>query len=149
MRIRSLVIVAVLGGSLGLWTPADALPFALAAREDEASGSRPGTRRLDGASVGFETGDTKQARRWAFDDVRQIRIESSNRLVIETYQSRGWRRAGRSRAIGVFEGAREHVRPLLFTLKADLPSGMYDVLWRQVNRRSTTQARSTADPKER
>ena len=240
MCIRSLVIVAVLGGSLGLWTPADAQPFALAAREDEAFGSRPGTLRLDGASVGFETGDTKQARRWAFDDVRQIRIESSRRLVIETYQSRGWRGAGSSRAyeyamaspitpqmvafllarvtspvvtavlpprerpasftalvhhegtdtdgtlalyddglafetardgharfwrwsdlesvlrqdryrlaIGAFEGAREHVRPFLFTLKADLPSGMYDVLWRQVNRRSTTQARSTAGPKER
>lgn len=227
MSIRGLIIVAAMSSVLGPAAAAYGQPFVLAAREDKAFGSRPGTLRIEAGGVVFETPSPKHARRWAFDDVRQVRVESSRHLVIETYQSRGWRRLGASRtyaytmstpiepqvvaflleqltkpvvtavlppreapaaftvsvhhegtdtdgilalyddglafdtardgyarfwrwsdldsvlrqdryrlAVDAFEGTREHVRPFLFTLKGNLPPGMYDEVWKQINRRS-------------
>lgn len=97
MSIRRLVIVASLSSLFGLPTTAHAQPFALAAREDRAIGSRPGTLRIGDDGVVFDTTDSKHRRVWHLDDVRQFRVESSRRLVIETYRSRGWKGAGRSR----------------------------------------------------
>ncbi len=97
MSIRTLLIAACLSASLGLPVTAAAQPYALDAREDTTFGGRPGTLRVGDAGVVFEARDPKNSRRWSLDEVRQLRIESSRRLVIETYHSRGWRDAGRSR----------------------------------------------------
>ncbi|MEP7118496.1 MAG: hypothetical protein ABI880_12985 [Acidobacteriota bacterium] len=226
MSIRCLILVAAMSSVLGP-VAAHGQPFILAAREDKAFGSRPGTVRIGTDGVVFETASLKDRRHWTLDEVRQFRVEASRRLVIETYQSRGWRRLGASRAyeytmstpiepqlvafllarvtkpvvtavlpprdgppaftasvhhegtdtngtlalyddglafdtlrdgfarfwrwsdldsvlrqdryrleVTAFEGTREHVRPFLFTLKGDLPAGMYDEVWQQINRRS-------------
>ena len=57
----------------------------------------PGTLRIGDDGVVFDTTDPKHRRVWHLDDVRQFRVESSRRLVIETFRSRGWKGAGRSR----------------------------------------------------
>ena len=97
MLIRTRLIAACLGAVLVTAAIADAQPYALDAREDGTIGSRPGTLRVGTDGVAFEAKDPKNSRRWNLDDVRQLRIESSRRLVIETYRSRGWRHAGHSR----------------------------------------------------
>jgi len=72
-------------------------PSALTAREDRAIGSHPGTLRLDANGLAFETGDARDDRRWSYEQVRQFRFESSRRLVVEVYESRGWTGFGKSR----------------------------------------------------
>lgn len=93
--------IALLLSCLAAWTgpvsPATAQPAPIEVREDTAFGGHPGTLRLDGDGLAFDAGDAKRSRRWTFDEVRQLRIESSRRIVVETYQSRGWSRLGRSR----------------------------------------------------
>ena len=71
-------------------SPVAAQPVAIEVREDTAFGGHPGTLRVDDNGLAFDAGEAKRSRRWTFDEVRQLRIESSRRIVVETYQSRGW-----------------------------------------------------------
>ena len=228
MSMHALLTASWLMVSLGLPAIAGAQPFALDAREDATVGSRPGTLRVGDDGVVFEAKNPKDSRHWSLDEVRQLRIESSHRLVIETYHPRGWRGAHRSRTyeyattptiprklvafllarltkpvvtavlpprstpvslfvavhhegtdtsgtlalyddglafeterdgyarfwrfsdldsvlrqdqyrltVAAYEGSRERVRPFLFTLKGELPAGLYDTLWRRLNGRAT------------
>ena len=97
MSARTSLIAAYLGAALVMAAVADAQPYALDAREDATIGSHPGTLRVGADGVAFEAKEPKNSRRWNLGDVRQLRIESSRRLVVETYRSRGWRHAGHSR----------------------------------------------------
>ena len=97
MPTRTFLIATVLSASMGLPVIAAGQPFALAAREETTLGSRPGALQIGADGVAFDTKDPKHDRRWSFDEVRQVRIERSRRIVIETYQSRGWKGAGHSR----------------------------------------------------
>lgn len=93
--------IALLLSCLAAWTgpvsPATAQPAPIEVREDTAFGGHPGTLRVGDDGVTFEARDPKRSRRWTVDEVRQLRVESSRRIVVETYQSRGWRRLGHSR----------------------------------------------------
>lgn len=97
MAFRTLILLSIVAAWTTGSTSAFAQPFALDAREDVTFGSRPGTLRIGEDGVVFETTDPKHRRGWRLDDVRQFRVASSRSLVIETYRSRGWRGAGRSR----------------------------------------------------
>ena len=97
MSARTSLIAACLGAALVVAAVADAQPYALDAREDATIGSHPGTLRVGDNGLVFEAKEPKNSRRWNLDEVRQFRIESSRRVVIETYHSHGWRHAGRSR----------------------------------------------------
>lgn len=93
--------IALLLSSLAAWpgavSPAAAQPAPIEVREDTAFGGHPGTLLVGDGGVAFEARDPKRHRRWTFGEVRQLRIESSRRIVVETYRSRGWRGLGRSR----------------------------------------------------
>lgn len=95
-RMRRILVFASVALGLAIGS-ARAQPYVLEAREDTAVGSRPGTLRIGDPGVVFQAKDTTHGRRWGFDDVRQFRIESSHRIVVETYRSRGWLGLGRSR----------------------------------------------------
>lgn len=207
-------------------SPAFAQPSAIPVSEDAFIGGHPGTLKVSDDGVVFEARNPGHSRRWRIDEVRQLRVESSRKIVVETYRSRGWRGFGHSKtrvyraaepvpaswvaaalasttrpvvtsvipprlaparvsvtvnhegtdtrgvlalyedglafetprdgfarfwrfgdldsvlrqdryrlSVTVYEGAREHVRPFLFTLLTDLPQGFYDELWREVNLR--------------
>lgn len=93
--------IALLLSCLAAWpaavSPVAAQPAPIEVREDTAFGGHPGTLRVGDDGVTFEARDPKRSRRWTFGEVRQLRIESSRRIVVETYQSRGWSRLGHSR----------------------------------------------------
>jgi len=78
-------------------SPAVAQPPPLEVREDAAIGGHPGTLRVGDDGVTFDAHNAKRSRTWAFDDIRQLRVESSRRIVVESFQSHGWRRLGQSR----------------------------------------------------
>ncbi len=93
--------IALLLSSLAAWPGAvsavTAQPAPIEVNEDTAFGGHPGTLRVGDTGVAFEARDPKRNRSWTFGEVRQLRIESSRRIVVETYRSRGWRGLGRSR----------------------------------------------------
>ncbi|MEO8681121.1 MAG: hypothetical protein ABI665_18875 [Vicinamibacterales bacterium] len=93
--------IAFLLSCLAVWagtvSPAVAQPPPLEVREDAAIGGHSGTLRVGDAGVTFDARDAKRSRRWTFDEIRQLRVESSRHIIVETYQSRGWRHLGHSR----------------------------------------------------
>lgn len=97
MSLRIVLLLSGLAAWPGAVSPASAQPAPIEAREDATFGGHPGTLRVGDDGVTFEARDPKRSRRWTFDEVRQLRIASSRRIVVETYQSRGWRGLGRSR----------------------------------------------------
>ncbi|MDP2318978.1 MAG: hypothetical protein Q8O42_06545 [Acidobacteriota bacterium] len=97
MSMRIALLVSGLAAWPGAVSPVAAQPAAIEVREDTAFGGHPGTLRVGDDGVTFEARDPKRSRRWTFGEVRQLRIESSRRIVVETYQSRGWSRLGHSR----------------------------------------------------
>lgn len=232
MSMRIALLLSGLAAWPGVVSPVAAQPAPIEVREDATFGGHPGTLRVGEDGVAFDAADAKRSRRWTVDEVRQVRIESARRIVVETYRSRGWRGFGHSQTyeyrttapvtpawvaavlssitrpvvtsvippqtapaqfivdvnhegtdtggrlalyaeglafettrdgfarfwrftdldavllqdryrlqIAVYEGAREHVRPFLFTLKKDLPPGFYEELWRAVNGRSAAAPR--------
>ena len=226
MSMRMALLLSGLAAWPGVVSPVAAQLAPIEVREDATFGGHAGTLRVGEDGVAFDAADANRSRHWTFAELRQLRIESSRRIVVETYQSRGWSRLGHSRTyeyrtttpvaaewvadaisrtartvvtsvvppraaparftadvhhegtdtagrlalysdglafetprdgferfwrladldavllqdryrllVTVYEGSREHVRPFLFTLKHDLPTGFYEQLWQQVNRR--------------
>lgn len=98
MWIRIALVLSILAAGTAA-APAGAQPSAIAVQEDAFIGSRPGTLTVGREGVVFEARDPGHSRRWPLDEVRQLRVESSRKIVIETYQSRGWRGFGRSATV--------------------------------------------------
>lgn len=97
MSMRTALLFSCLAAWTAAASPAAAQPAPIEVREDAALGGHPGTLRVGDEGIAFDARDPRRHRRWTFDEVRQLRIESSRRIVVETYQSSGWRRLGRSR----------------------------------------------------
>lgn len=97
MSMRIALLLSGLAAWPGVVSPVAAQPAPIEVREDTAFGGHPGTLRVGDGGVTFDARDLKRSRRWTFAEIRQLRIESSRRIVVETYQSRGWRGLGRSR----------------------------------------------------
>jgi len=97
MLMRTALFLSCLAAWAGTESSAAAQPKAIDVREDAAFGAHSGTLRVGDDGVNFDASDPKRSRHWSFEEVRQLRIESSRRIVVETYQSRGWRRLGHSR----------------------------------------------------
>lgn len=97
MSIRIALLLSGLAAWPGVVAPVAAQPAPIEVREDAAFGGHPGTLRVGDAGVAFEARDPKRSRGWTLGEVRQLRVESSRRIVVETYRSRGWRGLGRSR----------------------------------------------------
>jgi len=226
MSMRIAVLLSCVVIAVATAAPAAAQPGVIEVREDAFVGSHPGTLSVGEDGIVFEARDPGHSRRWAIDEVRQLRVESSRKIVVETYRSRGWRGFGHSQTVvyrpaapvpanwvaaalasttrpvvtsvipprlaparfrvtvnhegtdtrgvlalyedglafetprdgfarfwrfadldtaleqdryrlllSIYEGPRERVRPFLFTLVGDMPTGLYDELWRRANRR--------------
>lgn len=97
MSMRIALLLSGLAAWPGVVSPVAAQPAPIEVREDATFGGHPGTLRVGEDGVAFDAGETKRSRGWTFGEVRQLRIESSRRIVVETYQSRGWRGLARSR----------------------------------------------------
>lgn len=97
MSMRIALLLSGLAAWPGVVSPVAAQPAPIEVREDTAFGGHPGTLRVGDDGVTFEARDAKHSRRWTLSEVRQLRVETSRRIVVETYQSRGWSRLGHSR----------------------------------------------------
>jgi hypothetical protein len=97
MSSRMSLLLACLLAAGGIAAPARAQSASVDAFESAVLGDPRGALRVGPDGVNFDARDPKQSRHWKPDEVRQLRIESSRRIVVETYQSRGWKGFGHSR----------------------------------------------------
>ena len=97
MSMRIALLLSGLAAWPGVVSPVDAQPAPIEVREDTVISRDRGTLRVGADGVTFDANDAEHSRHWTFAEVRQLRIESSRRVVVETYQSRGWRGLGHSR----------------------------------------------------
>ncbi|MBI3047811.1 MAG: hypothetical protein HYY76_05825 [Acidobacteria bacterium] len=67
-------------------------PFELSVERDRLFGGSAGTLAFTADGIEYRTSDTGDARRWAYDEVKQVQILSPTRIAVLTYEDRGrWR----------------------------------------------------------
>lgn len=98
MSMRIATLLSSLAAWPGVVSPVAAQPGGIEVREDTVISRDRGTLRVDADGVSFDANDADHSRHWTFAEIRQLRIESSRRVVVETYQSRGWRGLGHSQS---------------------------------------------------
>jgi hypothetical protein len=79
-------------------TVAQQPPFELAVRQDRLVGSTRGTLVVDPSGIEFRTTDRKESRRWEYRALRQVRILSTTRIALDTYEDQGRLRLGADRS---------------------------------------------------
>ena len=71
-------------------------PFELSVKRDRLFGSSAGTLIFAADGIEYRTAKEEDARRWAYDEVKQLRILST-RIAVLTYEDRGRLRLGADR----------------------------------------------------
>ncbi len=67
-------------------------PFELSVKRDRVFGGSAGTLAFTADGIEYRTTDTDDARRWAYEEVKQIQVLSPIRIAVLTYEDRGrWR----------------------------------------------------------
>jgi hypothetical protein len=112
-----------------------AQPFELPVRHKRFLGGTPGTLVFAGDQVEFRARDEARARRWIYEDLKQIRVLSPTRIALATYEDRGLLRLGADRTLtfDTTDGAvvtealvafllDRVARPLLTTVMPPLPA---------------------------
>jgi hypothetical protein len=72
-------------------------PFELSVKRDRLLGGSKGTLIFAEDTIEYRTMDKDDARRWAYDDVKQVQILSPTRIAVLTYEDRGFLRLGADR----------------------------------------------------
>lgn len=98
-----LAFLLTLAGPAGVSGP----PFELAVRQDHFFGSTRGTLVVGPGGIEFKTTNPKESHRWEYRALRQVRVLSTTRIVVDTYEEPGGLRLGadRSYAFKVTAGA--------------------------------------------
>ena len=99
-------------------TAAVAQPFELTVKNDRLFGASDGTLVFTPQGVDYQTADVEEARRWVYDDIKQILILSSTHVVIATYEDQGWIKLGADKRFD-FEVIGEPVSEDLVTFLLD------------------------------
>ena len=73
-------------------------PFQLSVKQDRVFGGTTGTLVFTADGVEFRTPKSGDARRWTYDDVKQLQILSPTRIAVLTYEDRGGLKMGADRA---------------------------------------------------
>lgn len=121
MTARHTPNVLFIGGIvLAMVTIAEAAgpPFELAVKKDHLFGSSRGTLvfTVDGAE--YRTSDQDDARRWTYEDIKQVQVLSPTRVAILSYEDRGRLKLGADRTFE-FEIVRGGVAPDLVAFLLD------------------------------
>lgn len=72
-------------------------PFELSVKRDHLIGGSKGTLVFAADAIEYRTTKKEDARRWAYDDVKQVQILSPARIAVLTYEDRGRLRLGADR----------------------------------------------------
>jgi hypothetical protein len=85
-RTTVTAIVLVLLGHVSA-TAAAGPPFELSVKRDRAVGGSSGTLVFTADGVEYKTAKADDARRWSYEDVRQLQILSPTRIAVLTYEN--------------------------------------------------------------
>ena len=72
-------------------------PFELAVERDRLVGDSKGTLVFTADGIEYQTPKKDDARRWAYDDIKQLQILSPTRVAVLTYEDRGVLKLGEDR----------------------------------------------------
>lgn len=72
-------------------------PFALTVERDRLVGGSKGTLVFTVDAIEYQTPKKDDARRWAYDDIKQLQILSPTRIAVLTYEDRGVLKLGEDR----------------------------------------------------
>lgn len=103
--IVAALVVGILGSASA--TAAAGPPFELSVKRDRFVGASKGTLVFERDLIEYRTTNTDDARRWAYDQVKQFQILSPARIAILTYEDQGPLKFGADRTFqfAVVEGA--------------------------------------------
>lgn len=96
LRITAIAVTLIMLG----YVPSAAAagpPFELSVKRDRLFGGSTGALVFTAEGIEYRTTDTDDARRWAYDDVKQVQILSPTRVAVLTYEDRGRLRLGADR----------------------------------------------------
>lgn len=107
------VLIAV-GIALLMASPTEAAgpPFELTVRKDHFVGSSQGTLVFTEDGAEYRTTDRDDARRWTYQDIKQVQVRSPKQIAILTYEDRGRLKFGADRTFE-FEIVQGDVAPEL------------------------------------
>jgi len=96
---RHLLIVLAAAALLLPASPSTAQgpPFELGVERSERFGGSSGTLIFSADALEYLTTDRDDARRWTYDDVKQLQVLSPTRISVRTYEDRGGLRFGADR----------------------------------------------------
>ena len=72
-------------------------PFELSVKRDRLFGGSAGTLAFTAEGIEYRTNEAKDARRWTYDEVKQVQILSPTRIAVLTYEDQGRLRLGADR----------------------------------------------------
>ena len=97
----SRVITGVLAAGIMLlratWATGAGAPFELTVTKDQLIGSSRGTLRFTEEGVQYDTTEKKDARTWAYGDIKQLQVLSPTRIAVLTYEDQGRLKLGADR----------------------------------------------------
>ena len=93
----------------------------LAVKKPHIVGASHGTLVFSDQGVEYRTADKKDARRWIYEDIKQVQVLSPTRITVRTYEDQGWTKMWADRTFE-FEIQKGAVTPALATfLLAKIP----------------------------
>src|SRR5512138_1715781 len=93
----ALAIAVAIFGSASLSAAADQA-FELSVKRDRLIGGSRGTLVFALDRIEYQTADKDDARRWAYDQVKQLQILAPTRIAVLTYEDQGFPKFGADRA---------------------------------------------------
>lgn len=66
--------------------------FDLAVKKSHRLGASRGTLVVRDEGIEYRTTDKKDARRWTYEQIKQVQVLSPTRLAVRTYEDQGWTR---------------------------------------------------------
>jgi hypothetical protein len=113
LRTTATVVTLIMLGSVSSTAAAESL-FELSVKRNHFFGDSTGTLVFSAGGIEYVTTDKDDARRWTYDDVKQVQILSPTRLAVLTYEDRGMLRLGADRTFD-FEVVKSAVSSELVT----------------------------------
>lgn len=108
-----LAAIVILLGQIP-WAAAAGPPFELSVKKDQLFGSSQGTLLFTQDGIEYRTTDRDDARRWKYEDIKQVQILSPTRIAVLTYEDQGRLKLGADRTYR-FEITQDAVSPDLVT----------------------------------
>jgi len=90
------------------WAAGQPLEFAV--KKPHLIGASHGTLVFSDQGVEYKTTDGKDARRWSYEQIKQIQVLSPTRVAIRTYEDQGWSKGWADRDFR-FEVTQDRVTP--------------------------------------